>query len=342
MQFTESSEFLQKYTLSNRDTINPETDNIEIPLNYSECTAIVGDDYIDFIQDENKWILRHEYPLYLFSYGGSGNTVTRLLLEYTTNIWTGSIYHQRGLTHQGFEGEKTCKNVMVVKAHPEHQKPRKIAIKASFLKECLEYYHKIGSYEPIYSNMSAIFIIRDPWKAMFALYQFHHGTEPGVNGHIRHSLIDKWNGTHFAKFVRSSANEWMKTFKIMELFEKYNFDYIVVKFESLLNLSHDSKIAINEMNKMLIYLYNDEYYTKNRITLTQRMKCIFNQLINNNYQRFGKMHRTKPDPNIHVTFEMAFKFVIDNYLDIICSVWDIIEKRAISYGYQNIESEIQC
>ena len=65
---------------------------------------MINDKHIKFInrsQSYQNGLLRHSYPLFLFSYGGGGNTMTRLLLEYITNVWTGSIFMD--LTLRGFK-----------------------------------------------------------------------------------------------------------------------------------------------------------------------------------------------------------------------------------------------
>ena len=77
--------------------------------------------------------IRHPHPSFLFSFGGSGNTLTRLMLEYVTNIWTGTIYADPLLFRDGFKGEmegctrKEAGNetlgdsqVLLIKVHPEH------------------------------------------------------------------------------------------------------------------------------------------------------------------------------------------------------------------------------
>ena len=68
----------------------------------------INEDDIGFLCDHNLSYpkqIRHPHPSYLFSFGGSGNTLTRLMLEYVNNIWTGSIYGDIHLFYDGFKGE---------------------------------------------------------------------------------------------------------------------------------------------------------------------------------------------------------------------------------------------
>lgn len=79
-------------------------------ISRDDCHSIVNDDNIGF---RNRGMLsypdqiRHPHPSYLFSYGGSGNTFTRLLMESVTNIWTGSTVGDPILKAEGFKGEDT-------------------------------------------------------------------------------------------------------------------------------------------------------------------------------------------------------------------------------------------
>ena len=58
-------------------------------------------------------------PTVLASYPGSGSTITRLLIEMTTGVWTGSIYGDESLftsSPHPFCGELTTKNVVAIKS----------------------------------------------------------------------------------------------------------------------------------------------------------------------------------------------------------------------------------
>ena len=59
-------------------------------------------------------------PTVLASYPGSGSTITRLLIEMTTGVWTGSIYGDESLftsLPHPFCGEMTDQNVIAIKSH---------------------------------------------------------------------------------------------------------------------------------------------------------------------------------------------------------------------------------
>jgi hypothetical protein len=57
-------------------------------------------------------------PPIFYTFPGSGNTWGRLLIEYSTGIYTGSIYNDKSL-YEIMPGEYTCSwRVSVIKAHP--------------------------------------------------------------------------------------------------------------------------------------------------------------------------------------------------------------------------------
>ena len=138
------------------------------------------------------------------------------MLEYVTNIWTGSVYGDRKLFNDGFRGEmESCgrpplkwKNyvdrnpqVLLIKVHPEHLNdvlkepemmnedclgihPEHIDVPSQVKQHCNPFGGKSdgkSSDESVYgmtskSNVSAVFIVRDPWKSIFSAFQYKFGT----------------------------------------------------------------------------------------------------------------------------------------------------------------------
>eukprot|EP01083_Nonionella_stella_P122044 366923_1 len=310
-------------------------------LNYQECTMIIDDASIQFMKGTNMTSmyttnvqLNHPYPIYLYSYGGSGNTLTRLLLEYITNIYTGSRYYDPDLLHTGFQGDAhVCTHVMFIKHHPEN-KFEKITKKK--LRHICHKRSKFGYQDVHWSNMSATFIVRNPWKAIFSMYQFKFGDEVGttVNEHTRHVMKHNWNATHFANYVEIGFDKFLKTFELMAMYQKYHYDYIVVKYENIINLGQPL-IALKEMNKILRFAYAQEYYQQIKNMLELKMQCIFHLLMKNDYQRFGKVHRKPANESVHVTFDFAYQYMIDNHLDVLCDLWKQIEYQMKIFQYRN-------
>ena len=86
----------------------------------SICKATVNENSIHFIILFNETqIFRFNHPPLLMNYAGS-NTLTHLISEYITNVWSGSIYRSKCSSSNGFRGERRFLVVIVVKAQPEH------------------------------------------------------------------------------------------------------------------------------------------------------------------------------------------------------------------------------
>jgi hypothetical protein len=80
-------------------------------MNKNECYVKYG--RVKFFKDRDKRL-----PPLLYTFPGSGNTWGRLLIEYATGIYSGSVYNDKTLL-ETLPGEFTCNwQVSVVKAHP--------------------------------------------------------------------------------------------------------------------------------------------------------------------------------------------------------------------------------
>ena len=63
----------------------------------------------------------------------------------------------------------------------------------------------------------------------------------------------------FQRFVKDSLIAFLWTFELMDMLKRHNLtNYIVIQYNGLINLKHP-KIALNEMNKMIRFLYRNEY-----------------------------------------------------------------------------------
>jgi len=350
-----SSIFQQENASINNSVSNSSTESQERIVS---CNSLIGEDNISFIDRQNDADqFRHQHPSYLFSYGGSGNTVTRTIFEYITNIWTTSIYHDRELNRIGFKGEsKSCKiddtedrPVLLIKAHPEAA-DKLWRLPSNILRRCLghpkPYYKRFkGASPPVdYGFISAVFIMRDPWKSIFTMFQYTYGVE-GESQHIRRMMLNKWNQSEtkqlWTDFVGKEITMWSRTVDAMRLMDRFNdddgvnrTDYVVMKYENI--ISKDIQMAMDEIRKVLRFLYSDNYYAKMEDTFTERMQCIFGQfgLMWNDIGRFGTMHRKPANASIHLTFDVAYQYLIEEHLEVLCKAWQQIEEIAAMYSYE--------
>eukprot|EP00483_Globobulimina_turgida_P005857 UN05867 len=173
-----------------------------------------------------------------------------------TSIWTGAIYNDRSLKNIGFQGEGICDKqykVIAVKAHPEHFRS-KFNDFQNFLTPCFNHrsrHHNKWNYT------TAIFIVRDPWKSLFAMYNFKQGHRKKSRSRHTHLVERKnWNISKFKKMINIDKGRGNSIFRLLDLYKKYNFKHIVVKFETF--FSNESDASLAEMNKIAKFIYNDE------------------------------------------------------------------------------------
>ena len=227
-------------------------------------------------------------------------------------------------------------NFLVTKAHPEHL--HNDGWFENIMIPCFGRYgmHLSGIR---LKQISAIFIVRDPWKAIFSLYQLLQNKE-NEDMHIAHVLLENWVHHQWAGFVESNAQKWLREFEMMQAMEHLGQKYVIVKYEYLTNLK-DTNIAINEMNKILRYLYTDDYYDEMKDILMQRMNCIFPTLMLADYGRLGTFHRKKVNETKELTITRAYQYLIKNHESLICNAWDRMKTYAERYGYKNLDG-VEC
>ena len=301
---------------------------------FSECTQSMNDSLLHFTDtDERKQKFRFKSPTWLMSYGGSGNTLTRVIIEYITSIWSGSTKGDDGLARLGFKGQRKCKRddgVLIVKSHPEQHNMENMD---------LECWDRFGSnyakqYAVLIDNISAIFIIRNPFRAIFAMYNYKYGR--GQDRHIHTVPMTDWNVLKFIQVAIAEAGALTQTRIYMEHIRSEidngmdNYKYIVIRFEDFFN----TQTVFGQMDKILRFVYNDEYYNRNVMELHHRIRCVTDHFLPDEYGRFGSIHR-KYTGNI-VTFDFAFKEFYKMDPKEFCRFWSTIKWVAINYDYDNL------
>ena len=294
-------------------------------------------------------ILRHGIPPLLISYGGSGNTFTRLLIEYTTKIYTGSVYGDEFSEDLGFYGSKYClTEVITVKFHGEHL-VMDYTIKPLVNNPCLcgcarRYIHAkwikkppknatINKFKEMDNpiNTGAIILIRNPWDSLFALYQYKKGDmlSDEKNRHQNHRNLSTFNLKGFKKFLKKDINSWINNVKIYQMLKQQNASVIMVKFENLISSEIDIRNA--ELLKIIKYLYNDTYYEKNEMIFKQRIDCLWKLMKTDD--RMEGIHRTKAT-SLQLNKTYAYQSLNEEFL---CQSWRKLQPYAIQFGYTSYQ-----
>lgn len=145
--------------LSNRTWSGSSADDLSTEkLTKEQCKAKYGERR--YLPLEQK-----KFPPMLYTFPGSGNTWCRLLIEYGTGIYSGSVYNDQTLLHS-LPGEFTCNwQVSVIKIHP-HTHPfegLRTGVFNSDANKC-----KRGGVDKI---RRAILLIRDPYDSIWSEFQ---------------------------------------------------------------------------------------------------------------------------------------------------------------------------
>lgn len=194
---------------TNADIISKETDS------GSSCDKYRQRRYLS--QEEER------LPPLLYSFQGSGNTWTRLLIEYSSGIYTGSVYSDTSLATI-FPGEKNCtKNLAVIKAHPnDHPYDRMFGNRTKHISSDLEKCDKgkITRFD------RAIILIRNPYDTFWAEYQ-----------RLR-------SASHFKGIKRHmySPNEWVKS--ALKMSRQYHKMITIDVYETIQTISESNVLII--------------------------------------------------------------------------------------------------
>ncbi|CAG5081333.1 Oidioi.mRNA.OKI2018_I69.PAR.g9846.t1.cds [Oikopleura dioica] len=195
----------------------------------------------------------------LVSFPGSGNTWTRMLLEKSTGIYTGSIYNDQPLFKAGMLGEITL------------PKDGETLFQKS---------HDIKD-EQISNPRGILFLLRNPFEAVVA--EWKRRLTKGHTSDVEENVFkgEEWQnkGSYFLKKWRTLAKEVIDVY-----LENKNVSLHVFFYE---NLKAD---ALHEMEQILDFIAQEDYFhVSDRST---RMNCLKNTL-----EETEKFHRPKKKPS---------------------------------------------
>lgn len=226
-----------------------------IAVSLSQCKAMYGN--LTYISESEMF---KKYPPHLVSLPGSGNSWVRLLIEYETGIYTGSMDTMdfELLMDGGFPGEKACGiRTSAIRAHPHF---------FDFVNDRLRLRHtfqrdkcKRGLVREL---KRMIVLVRNPFDALWSYYQYlqslsrsNYLTEKSFN-------VENWvyYSPHIAKF-------WDIDFYriILPLLHSYNpMDVTIIRYEDLLNPS----INLETLNKLMRFMGHTS-------VSIERLRCAF-------------------------------------------------------------------
>jgi hypothetical protein len=189
-------------------------------------------------------------PPLLYTFPGSGNTWTRLLIEYGTGILTGSMYNDGSLV-KILPGELHCdRTVSVIKCHPFHYPFTRLKT-GSVYRKCMSARLRFFT--------RAILVIRNPYDSIWSDYQ-RYVTE----SHVGKILLSEYNHSKYIPYVKLLSTKYMEMveFDYPDIIEDFgNDDIFFTKYEDLINPS-----------KQLTILHDMVAFLKYPTTM-DRLKC---------------------------------------------------------------------
>lgn len=245
-------------------------------------------------------------PPMFYTFPGAGNTWGRLLIEYATGIYTGSVYNDGSLL-TALPGEFTCNwLVSVVKAHPHtHTFAALHGLKVpSDDGKCNK--GQVRRFE------RAVLLLRDPYDSIWSEYQ-RRVSKSHVDGILKGSFDWKrWQAN-----AASMAHYYHEMWAVEHAGIERSFqpeDYIYVKYEHL----KDPSTRIGTLKAIIDFL---RYKHIPAAEMAARLPCAF--LL----AESKAAHRHSEDKQRFMTKDIAY------VPEIACRMWALFGQFASKHGY---------
>jgi hypothetical protein len=245
--------------------------------------------------------MMNKIPPLITSLPGSGNSWSRLLIEYATGYYTGSIYGDESLIDI-FPGELFCGRRMVaIKSHPGQLWMPKINTAKAVVDLNVKSFRRRCHKGLIYGFERMILVTRDPWKSMWAEYNRRKAH------HLVHNISVKAETFNSKVWLQQALMQvlgetefWNQQF--IQMNQSFTTTHLAVfRYEDLL----DETKRIDALRDMIKFIDpNDD-----GIVNESRLQCAF--VLSNN----PIIHRKK-DPTA-VSIDYAYS---DQRL--VCQIWN--------------------
>ena len=207
-----------------------------------------------------RGIFKYNPPPLLLSFPGSGNTWSRLLIEYATGVYSGSMEVNDIEYKNSFVGEVYCSvNTSIIKAHPQdlyfNQQEPLITFKSRIqLRKCRRGF--INNFKRV------VFVTRNPLDAIWSNFQLQL-----TKSHTGNVIAISFNRNSWTNFAIQSAQDWFDKWNELILPMKSSAgeaDFRELRYESLLLPTPHRE---EELRKALAFM---GYRPSNR-----QLKCAF-------------------------------------------------------------------
>lgn len=271
-------------------------------------------------------------PTMLLSFPGSGNTWTRLILEYTTGIYSGSADVADKSLRAEFIGEAFCdQSQLIIKVHPDGVRFIPNSTFPSVILKYPEQYAKCVK-GGIHGFEKVLFLVRNPLDAILAEFQ-RANTKSHVGSFTVHDFPMKlWLQQSIGQ-AKQYQQFWAENLLPMltSLSSMSSQKLLIVRYESLVSISTRSA----ELQRMVNFLLenndsdnnylNDSYKQHNNLRpSSDRIDCAFE------LSRSSKVLRGKSADT--VTPQYVYKNA--THVDLL---WGYIKHFAVYFGYDRLK-----
>ncbi len=290
-------------------------------INRQSCNDSYG--LVGYIPEEKMF---ERKPPLLLSFPGSGNTWIRLLIEYCTGYYTGSLYNDNEL-NTVLVGEKSCGiRTAAIKSHPNELRiiPEKLpnGIIEDRIKPLNKKERKKCNRGMVHNWEKIIMLVRDPFLSIFAdtqrLISGHHSGSISYKVYNNHSYVQK----RFHDIALISAKDYNYSWYniILPSINSYKPENIyTLKYE--LMLQNSTKYL--EINNLLQFMdYN---------VSIERINCSF-LLSQSDY-----VYRSKK-----LNPELVFKNMDIAFPGFMCQMWSYVKNFSEYYKYDLFIKNYKC
>lgn len=247
-------------------------------------------------------------PPMLYTFPGSGNTWGRLLIEYATGIYSGSVYNDRTLL-QALPGEFTCDwSVSVIKVHP-HTHNAAALLHGGFNSDNMKCKRgRVQKFE------KAVLLIRDPFDSIWSEFQ-RRLTQSHVAG-IPSSYFDwfRWQA-NAANMAYKYWEMWQMQYTAIER-ELPRENVLYIKYEDL----KDKDTRVNAMHDVARFLGVD--------SSPEQLECSF--ILAENPGAHRKLDKDSMTKKVAYTKPVA------------CRMWNLFGTYATRVGYKAWDDAMDC
>lgn len=247
-------------------------------------------------------------PPMLYTFPGSGNTWGRLLIEFATGIYSGSVYNDRTLL-EALPGEFTCDwSVSVIKVHP-HTHNAAALLHGGFNSDNMKC--KRGRVQKF---QKAVLLIRDPYDSIWSEFQ-RRLTQSHVAG-IPTSYFDwyRWQA-NAANLAYKYWEMWQLQYTAIEQ-ELPRENVLYIKYEDLKN----KDTRVNAMHDVAKFLGVD--------STPEQLDCAF--ILAENPGAHRKLDKESMTKQIAYTKPVA------------CRMWNLFGSFATRVGYKTWDETMDC